>query len=599
MVVMQSAGKKIFGLFRLFGEAFGDFKWAVAAFALLSFLSSVLEGIGINAVIPLFSFLNNGAGGTDIISRMIGKFFNFFYLPFTLQYLVLFIVVVFVIKAIVFFAASFIAAKTTSEFARRKRSLLFSQTLFADWPYLTKHKLGYLDQILTTYINNSSALFSYVSSLIIVAANLLIYIVLAVNISATVAFAAFFLALASFYVFRPLFRKNAAASSEMSAIFKDVAHFINESILGIKTIKSIEAKDKIAERADNYFDRLKELDIRITLASILTSALIQPLALFFIMAALLYFYMSDQGLNMASFAVIVYAINKIFTQAQQGQSFFHSVISYEPYLRGLMHYENEIRGRKEKDLGERDFNFRDRLEFNNVHFTYGASYGPVLNGINFFIKKGEMAGLIGPSGVGKTTIVDLILRLLEPQRGAITLDGVDIYNLKLKEWRTRVGYVSQDIFLMNDTVENNIKFYGENVTDDDMIEAARMANIFDFIESLPEKFKTFVGERGIQLSVGQRQRIALARVLARHPEILLLDEATSSLDNESEILIQKSIEGLRGKITVLAIAHRLSTVKASDKLIALDAGKIIEEGSPAMLLKNEDSYFFKTYNLRA
>src|SRR3989344_3015848 len=132
----------------------------------------------------------------------------------------------------------------------------------------------------------------------------------------------------------------------------------------------------------------------------------------------------------------------------------------------------------------------------------------------------------------------------------------------------------------------------------DMAEAARMANIFDFINSLPEKFQTVIGERGILLSGGERQRIILARVLARHPQILILDEATSALDNESEILIQKAIENLRGKVTVLVIAHRLSTVKASDKLIVLDGGKIIEEGSPEELLKNKDSYFFKVYNLR-
>ena len=131
-----------------------------------------------------------------------------------------------------------------------------------------------------------------------------------------------------------------------------------------------------------------------------------------------------------------------------------------------------------------------------------------------------------------------------------------------------------------------------------MIEAARMANIFDFIESLPEKFKTLVGERGIQLSVGQRQRVVLARVLARHPEILLLDEATSSLDNESEILIQKAIENLRGRVTVFTIAHRLSTVVSADRLIVLDNGRILEEGSPRELLANQNSYFFRVYHAK-
>ena len=222
----------------------------------------------------------------------------------------------------------------------------------------------------------------------------------------------------------------------------------------------------------------------------------------------------------------------------------------------------------------------------------------MLSNVSFSIKKGEMIGLIGPSGAGKTTLVDILLRLLKPQEGVILLDGKDIAGIAMREWRTNVGYVSQDIFLANDTIENNIKFYDESISRDEIISAVKMAHIYDFIESQPDGFKTVVGERGIRLSGGQRQRIVLARALTRKPQILILDEATSALDNESEVLIQKSIEKLKSKITVIAIAHRLSTVTASDKLFVLDNGKIIEEGNPSELLKNKESYFYKTYNVR-
>ena len=206
-------------------------------------------------------------------------------------------------------------------------------------------------------------------------------------------------------------------------------------------------------------------------------------------------------------------------------------------------------------------------------------------------------GLIGPSGAGKTTIVDLLLRLYQSQKGIIELDGGDISDIKMKEWRTNIGYVPQDAFMINDTIENNIRFYGDSVTNEDIMEAVKMANIYEFIESQPEKFQAMVGERGTLLSGGQRQRIVLARVLARKPKILILDEATSSLDNESEFLIQKAIEGLRGKISILMIAHRLSTVMIADNLIILENGKIIESGSPKNLLQDENSYFYKNYNL--
>ena len=185
------------------------------------------------------------------------------------------------------------------------------------------------------------------------------------------------------------------------------------------------------------------------------------------------------------------------------------------------------------------------------------------------MRKGEFLGLIGPSGAGKTTIVDLLLRLLKPGHGSILLDGVDISGIDMKAWRTNVGYVSQDIFLFNESIADNIRFYSSSISDNAIEEAAKLANIHEFVMELPDKYQTVVGERGIRLSGGQRQRIALARVLARRPQILILDEATSALDNESEIKIQESIQKLKGKITILVIAHRLSTILNTDRLISL------------------------------
>ena len=209
-----------------------------------------------------------------------------------------------------------------------------------------------------------------------------------------------------------------------------------------------------------------------------------------------------------------------------------------------------------------------------------------------------MVGLVGPSGAGKTTLVDLLLRLLTPQAGQIVIDNIDVTAIGIQQWRSNIGYVSQDIFLINDTIKNNITFYSSSVTDAAVAAAAKMANIDEFIMQQKDGFDTVVGERGLQLSAGQRQRISLARTLARQPKILILDEATSALDNESEVLIQKAIENLKGKITVIAIAHRLSTIMNSDRVMVLEDGTISESGSPANLLKNRQSYFYKMHALR-
>jgi ABC-type multidrug transport system fused ATPase/permease subunit len=202
-----------------------------------------------------------------------------------------------------------------------------------------------------------------------------------------------------------------------------------------------------------------------------------------------------------------------------------------------------------------------------------------------------MVGFIGPSGAGKTTVADLMLRLFEPTEGKITLDGVPAQEIRLEDWRRHMGYVAQDVFLLNATIEENIRFYREDVTREDIERAAKQANIYDHIMSLPEGFSAAVGDRGVMLSGGQRQRIALARALVSRPSVLILDEATSALDHESEALIQEAIEALHGSVTVVLIAHRPSTILGADRIIVLEGGRVSEEGTPAQLLRRPDSYF--------
>lgn len=262
-----------------------------------------------------------------------------------------------------------------------------------------------------------------------------------------------------------------------------------------------------------------------------------------------------------------------------------------------MELQKNLLENKEKDSGGNPFAFKERLEFAKVSLLY-PSGKEALKEISFRLGRGESVGLIGPSGSGKTSVADLILRLFEPSRGHITLDGTKIKEIDMGEWRRRVGYVAQEPFLLNTTIRENIKFYDDSISDQDIMEAAKQAYIYDFVSSLPQGLDSSVGERGVLFSAGQRQRIALARVLARHPEILILDEATSALDNESEFAIQQAIRALKGRITVFTIAHRLSTILDADRLLILAEGKIVEEGHPKDLLNDPESLFSKVYNLK-
>jgi ABC-type multidrug transport system fused ATPase/permease subunit len=308
------------------------------------------------------------------------------------------------------------------------------------------------------------------------------------------------------------------------------------------------------------------------------------------------------GFNPAALAAVVYLIQRIFTYTRQLQGHLLILTESMPYVEQIIRYERELKAHEEEDVGHEPLVFDKELSFKNIAFAYDQEgkqgEREILRDVSFSVKHGEMVGIIGPSGAGKTTIVDLVLRLFAPTGGTITIDGKDIRHIRLAEWRRHIGYVSQDMFLINDTFANNITFYNETVTREDTIEAAKKANIYDFIMSAPRGFDTVIGERGVQISAGQRQRLVIARILATKPKLLILDEATSALDNESELLIQKVIENLKGTLTVIIVAHRLSTLTNTNRIIVLNDGHIVEQGTPHSLMENPSSYFSKMINMR-
>ncbi|KKT82105.1 MAG: hypothetical protein A3B99_04285 [Candidatus Yanofskybacteria bacterium RIFCSPHIGHO2_02_FULL_44_12b] len=589
--------QKIKYIFVLSKDLIGPYKSGLILTILLGFLNGLAGSIGIGVVIPLFSLFSNVAvEGTDFITRNVAWSFSFLHIPLTPAFLIAFMVALFALKALTQFFSKYNTEKLVARLEEDLRKDLFEKTLKADWPSLMEQKTGYLERVLLFDISNAASLLNQVSSSILIATSFIAYAFVAFKISSTVTLMTMGFGGILFFLFKPLFFKTRKISEEISATFKEVAHHVGENIIGAKIVKATSTEDRVISKGLHYFDKLRRARIKMSFYTYSLGQSLEPTGIAFVGLLFIFTYRTPE-FNIAAFGVVVYLIQKMFSFIQSAQSQMQGFNGLIPYLESTAEYKTIAKNSVEVNRGTDDFEFNKSLEFKGIEFSYPRS-GEILKNLNFSIQKGEVVGIIGPSGVGKTTVVDLLLRLLEPDGGQILLDGKNILKIDLKAWRNNIGYVPQDIFLLNDTIENNVKFYDETVTHEEIIKAIKMASIYDFVSELPDRFQTVVGERGIELSGGQRQRIVLARALARNPKILVLDEATSSVDTESEALIQKAISGLKGRVTILVIAHRLSTITNADKLMVLEEGRIIEEGRPEELLKNKSSHFYKAYHIK-
>lgn len=264
-------------------------------------------------------------------------------------------------------------------------------------------------------------------------------------------------------------------------------------------------------------------------------------------------------------------ITSIMYCAPMLNNVYNVIVSADKYEKERIVYQDGCNTEKEKDTLS---NFLDRVMLQNVTWRYDENGNNVLDGLELEIKKGESIALIGASGIGKTTLVDIILGLFKPQKGSVHMDGKDIYAMP-ENWAKVIGYVPQNVFLMDDTIRRNVTFGVKDINDELVWNALEKAQIKTFIEKLPDGLDTIVGERGVKLSGGQRQRIAIARALYNNPQILVLDEATSALDNETENAVMEAVEALQGKMTLIIVAHRLTTIRNCDKVYEIKDGKAV------------------------
>ncbi len=365
-----------------------------------------------------------------------------------------------------------------------------------------------------------------------------------------------------------------------------------EALNGLRQIKIFSIENKtlgsFAEKTQRHYRMMIKFEmVRVAPQHLLETTLV-------ILVASMVIFFHYRGINFrgnfpiwATFFVIVYRLqpNISFLVSQRME-----ILSLLPSLSLVYNLKKVSTNVEDLYSGRKTISFNNSLSLKNIWFEYTKN-APVLRDINITVEKGQIVAIVGPSGSGKSTIVDLIARLYEPQKGTVILDGKDVKETSLKSWRSMIGYVSQDTFLFNGTIQDNILIGNPSAINRDVEEAARMASAHDFIINLKEGYNTVIGDRGLTLSGGQRQRIAIARIVIRNPQIFIFDEATSSLDIETEAMVQKAIENVSRNQTVIYVAHRLDTIKNADYIYVLHEGRIVEEGKHSNLLSQEGLYW--------
>jgi subfamily B ATP-binding cassette protein MsbA len=367
-----------------------------------------------------------------------------------------------------------------------------------------------------------------------------------------------------------------------------LTHKLGETITGSRIIKVFNREPYRDERFKSENQRVYRENMKVIRLKETTKLFIDIIT--GIAIGLVIWYGSSQVksgvITPGDFASIIAAIYMIFVPVKKvGDSY-----NYLQEIKTAMKRIEKLLHTKAEDLGTREIKALTKgIGYENVSFSYQDDID-VLRDINLTIHAGEIIAIVGPSGVGKTTLVDLIPKFYLPTSGRITIDGVDTKEIDLHSLRNLIGIVSQDIVLFDDTVKENIAFGNKNATFNEIKIAAEMAYASEFIEKLPEGYETVIGERGMNLSGGQRQRLAIARALLKNPPLLILDEATSSLDAVSESLVQKALEGLMKNRTTIVIAHRLSTIKNAHRIAVLESGRITSIGTHEELLSTSDTY---------
>jgi len=571
----------------LFIHGYGHVRHAITI-TVLTVIVSILEGLNIGLLVPLLETLDSSSSSNSHwMSRVTEDVLGVVGLAYNLESILLSLGVVVIAVGLLKYVRLKMATRMRADFMFWLRSRTMENLLKTDIAYFHRKKLGDIVDTLNMQAERGGATIFAMNEAFALFWLVLAYAVAAFIISPMLTAVSFCMVVLVTLAIQSRIRRSSRIGSTLVQRNHDLQTSTMESLSGIRTIKYFMLERVRGKHFDEAADGVSQThfiqDLNRT-----ESVLIQEISLFALVGGIVYLGVVVLSLEQALIFAILFILYRMAPRITTINMFRQSIAANMPAITDIKAIMDETATPSVVDGTKPFATLSDGIELKQVRFYYDEE-NPVLEDVGFTIEKGKITALIGISGAGKSTLVELLLRFQDPSGGSILVDGVNLRDLTLESWRKAIGVVDQDIFLFNDTIYNNIALGLLNSTEDQVVEAATGTFADGFIRQLPHGYDTLVGERGWNLSGGQRQRIALARAILRKPQILVLDEATSSLDSESEQLIQQYITDIRGKSTILIVAHRMSTIQSADKIVVLEKGRITDQGTwDSLMAKNKE-----------
>jgi subfamily B ATP-binding cassette protein MsbA len=557
----------------------------------LSFGAALLEGIGLSFLLPRIELPRdeNAAQSAEGVLEVFVTVYEFLGIPFTLEFVIVGVAGIMTARYLSSFLVAWLRATLREEYLRFLQTEAFEKALAAEVSYFDQQGSDEILNAIVTQANYAGRVIHQLVRMVEQGLLSLMYLAIALYLAPALTVGAGIVLGGITYVLRNVLEPGYSVGDRVASANERVQEAVQAGTQGIRDVKLFGMAEEL------FADFTDAVDQAVTSRVLLRrnqAALnnFYQLATAVTVFVLIYAALRLASLSLASLGVFLFAMFRLAPRVSTLNNIVYKIEGNLPHLVRTQAFIDELNSRGEPDTAEKPVpNTIDTITFEDVSFAYDTGE-QIFDGLSLTFDTGEFVAFVGPSGAGKSTIVSLLTRMYEPDRGEIRADGTPIDHFDINEWRSRISVVRQHPFIFNDTLRRNITIADRDASKDAVERVCEIAQVTEFLDELPNGYETELGDEGIRLSGGQKQRVALARALLKNAEVLVLDEATSDLDSNIEETVHEAIESMDRDYAMLVIAHRLSTVVNADRIYAIENGQVVESGPHSELIANSGTY---------